>query len=83
MGVVNAGTSVFAGFVVFSFLGFLSYELEEPIENVATSGKDTLRKINDEDILLFPYFEIASVLNLNLPFPMIMILYVINSLSLF
>ena len=36
--VINGATSIFAGFVVFSFLGYLSYELEEPIEDVATSG---------------------------------------------
>ncbi len=36
--IADVGTSLFAGCVVFSFIGFLSHELEEPIEDVVTSG---------------------------------------------
>ncbi|XP_031574792.1 sodium- and chloride-dependent GABA transporter 1-like [Actinia tenebrosa] len=35
---VNCGTSFFAGFVVFSVLGFMAHILETTVEKVATSG---------------------------------------------
>lgn len=39
MPIVNGVSSVFAGFVVFSVLGFMSHTTGLPISNVATSGK--------------------------------------------
>lgn len=36
---LNSATSIFAGFAVFSVLGFMSHELGVPMEEVATSGK--------------------------------------------
>lgn len=35
---VNCGTSFFAGFVVFSVLGFMAHILETTVKDVATSG---------------------------------------------
>lgn len=35
----NCATSVFAGFVVFSFLGYMSNELDIPVAEVAKTGR--------------------------------------------
>ena len=32
-------TSVFAGCVIFSVIGFMAHELQQPIKNVMSSGK--------------------------------------------
>lgn len=36
---LNSGTSFIAGFAIFSILGFMSYEQNLPISEVAESGK--------------------------------------------
>lgn len=36
----NCLTSFFAGFVIFSFLGYLATEAGQPVESVVDDGKD-------------------------------------------
>ncbi|XP_065312494.1 sodium- and chloride-dependent glycine transporter 1-like isoform X2 [Gordionus sp. m RMFG-2023] len=60
--VVNCGTSVFAGLVVFSVIGFMSHILSVPIEKVATHGVGLAFIVYPEALLHLPFSNVWSVL---------------------
>uniref|UniRef100_A0A6P7GFP8 Transporter n=1 Tax=Diabrotica virgifera virgifera TaxID=50390 RepID=A0A6P7GFP8_DIAVI len=58
----NSGTSIFAGFVVFSVLGFLSHETGLPLPLVASGGPGLVFVTYPEAISLLPLPQLWSVL---------------------
>ncbi|XP_067652400.1 sodium- and chloride-dependent glycine transporter 2-like [Haliotis asinina] len=60
--VAGALTSVFAGFVVFSTVGYLAHSLQQPIDDVVTSGPGIGFIIYPEAVALLPVPQLWSVL---------------------
>lgn len=46
VGVGNVCTSIYAGFVIFSIVGYLAKELETPIDTVVDEGKSRVVVLN-------------------------------------
>jgi len=59
---VNSGTSVFAGFVIFSFIGYMAVEQGKTVAEVAQSGPGLLFLAYPSGILKLPYTNVWSVL---------------------
>ncbi|KAL7072002.1 hypothetical protein ACQ4LE_008439 [Meloidogyne hapla] len=59
---VNSGTSVFAGFVIFSFIGFMANQQGKTVDEVAQSGPGLLFLAYPSGILQLPYTNIWSIL---------------------
>ncbi|CAD5218949.1 unnamed protein product [Bursaphelenchus okinawaensis] len=59
---VNSGTSMFAGIVIFSFIGFMAKQMGKTVQEVAQSGPGLLFLAYPSGILQLPYTQVWSVL---------------------
>lgn len=59
---VNSGTSVFAGFVIFSFIGYMAIQQGKTVAEVAQSGPGLLFLAYPSGILQLPYTQVWSIL---------------------
>ena len=59
---INCSTSIFAGFAIFSVLGFMSVTLHKDIEEVAKSGPGLAFVVYPEAIAQMPYSPVWAVL---------------------
>ncbi|XP_049832189.1 sodium- and chloride-dependent glycine transporter 1-like [Schistocerca gregaria] len=60
--VMNCGTSIFAGFVVFSVLGFMSHQTGVPVSTVATGGPGLAFVTYPEAISMLPLPHLWAIL---------------------
>ncbi|XP_015521618.1 sodium- and chloride-dependent glycine transporter 1-like isoform X1 [Neodiprion pinetum] len=60
--ILNCGTSIFAGFVVFSVLGFMSHQTGLPVSTVATGGPGLAFVTYPEAITMLPIPHLWAVL---------------------
>ncbi|XP_019564348.2 sodium- and chloride-dependent glycine transporter 1 [Aedes albopictus] len=60
--IVNCGTSIFAGFVVFSVLGYLSHQTGIPVSTVATGGPGLAFITYPEAIAMLPFPQLWASL---------------------
>lgn len=60
--IVNCGTSIFAGFVVFSVLGFMSEKTGISVATVATGGPGLAFVTYPEAIAMLPFPNLWAVL---------------------
>lgn len=60
--VINCSTSIFAGFVVFSVLGFMAKRTGLPVEHVATGGPGLAFVTYPEAIAMMPWPNLWAVL---------------------
>lgn len=58
----NAFTSVYAGFAIFSMLGFLALQMDVPVEEVATDGPGLAFVAYPEAILRLPFPTIWAII---------------------
>lgn len=59
---INCGTSVFGGFVIFSVLGYMSYTTGRPVENVVDSGSGLVFVVYPEGLARMPVPSLWSFL---------------------
>ena len=53
--IVNGATSIFAGFAIFSIIGFMAFETGKTIENVVTHGMYTITTGSNKHYLYIQY----------------------------
>ena len=62
IGFANCLTSFFAGFVVFSFVGFMAYELDKSVDEVAETGPGLAFVVYPEAVSLLPGAKMWALL---------------------